>query len=338
MKSDPASIPLRCTLCPKRPNFSDVSHLLTHISSKSHLSHRFKAELRSHTEREAQEAIRLYDDWYERHGIRGLLAERMAAKDQKKTGKRGRPSYTDTVVSWPMGNMKSGRGKRNGQKRETDLSQGKLRPVPKRSDSIKAEPEDFTAATPAIAHWSSNSHSAIHSHNAHHGYFDNSGYQTPILKRTLSEYSIGTPDNMSHPKYRRWPSETETTGSAPTSELRMDSPAVEEDDDLSKLKGVRYPGMGLFDAASEQARRRRNQRKDESVLKQMEQTSADIEPTEYIWTEDGRFERTRDIYATPSVDGSPVGPPLDIVAHCIARSHYPLPLHSPAPSTSRRTC
>src|SRR5689334_3547891 len=90
MKTDPASIPLKCTLCPRRPNFSDVSHLLTHISSKSHLSHRFKTELRSHTEREAQETIRQYEDWYERYGIRGLLADRMAAKDQKKTNKRGR--------------------------------------------------------------------------------------------------------------------------------------------------------------------------------------------------------------------------------------------------------
>jgi hypothetical protein len=81
----------------------------------------------------------------------------------------------------------------------------------------------------------------------------------------------------------------------------------DEDGDLSKLKGIRYPGMGLFDAASEQARRRRNQRKDESVLRLMKQTSAVIEPTEYIWTEDGTFERTRDIYATPSIEGSPVG-------------------------------
>lgn len=98
VKVEPLSIPLKCTLCPRKPNFSDVSHLLTHISSKSHLSHRFKAELRSHKEREAQEAIRQYDDWYERHGIRALLAERMIAKEQKKTGKRGRPLNT-TVSS-----------------------------------------------------------------------------------------------------------------------------------------------------------------------------------------------------------------------------------------------
>ncbi|KAK0655703.1 hypothetical protein B0T16DRAFT_315685 [Cercophora newfieldiana] len=278
MKSDPATIPLRCTLCPKRPNFSDVSHLLTHISSKSHLSHRFKAELMSHSEREAQEAIRLYDDWYERHGIRGLLAERMAAKEQKKTGKRGRPSH--------------------------HMEPSKFRAVSKRTEAIKAEPEDFTGATPAIARWSANSHSSIRNHNAHHGYFDSSGYQTPVLKRSLSEYSMGTPDNMANSKYRRWPSETETTESAPASEIRMASP-VDDEGDLSKLKGVRYPGMGLFDAASEQARRRRNQRKDESVLRLMEKTSSIIEPTEYIWTDAGVFERTRDIYATPSLEGSP---------------------------------
>jgi hypothetical protein len=187
------------------------------------------------------------------------------------------------------------------------VPQNKFRTAPKRNDAIKAEPEEFAAATPAIAHSSTNAQSsAIRTHNSHHNYLDSSGYQTPVLKRSLSDYSASTPDNMAHSaKYRRWPSETETTESVPASEIRMVSP--DEDADLSKLKGIRYPGMGLFDAASEQARRRRNQRKDESVLRLMKQTSAVIEPIECIWTEDGTFERTRDIYATPSIEGSPVG-------------------------------
>jgi hypothetical protein len=109
---------------------------------------------------------------------------------------------------------------------------------------------------------------------------------------------------LPHLKYRRWPSETETE-SAPASDLVCDEP--DEDEDLGKLKGIRYPGMGLFDSANEQAKRRRNQRKDESVLRLMEQTSETIEPTEYIWNEIGDFQRTRDIYATPSIEGSPVG-------------------------------
>jgi hypothetical protein len=88
VKNDTVEIPLKCVLCPKRPSFSDVSHLLTHISSKSHLSHRFKTEIRSQKETEARDILEQYDDWYERYGIKQLLAERMAAKDQKKTTKR----------------------------------------------------------------------------------------------------------------------------------------------------------------------------------------------------------------------------------------------------------
>lgn len=92
MTTDPSSIPLRCTLCPKKPNFSDLSHLLTHISSKSHLAHRFKAELKARDDRVALEQVRQYDHWCDRYGINALLAERMAAKEQKRTGRRGRNS------------------------------------------------------------------------------------------------------------------------------------------------------------------------------------------------------------------------------------------------------
>ena len=98
LKSDPSAIPLKCTLCPKRPNFSDVSHLLTHISSKSHLSHRFKTELKALSEPECQERVRVYEEWYERHGIRALLAERMSTKDQKPAAKRGRPAQTQVSL------------------------------------------------------------------------------------------------------------------------------------------------------------------------------------------------------------------------------------------------
>ena len=91
--SPPASIPLKCILCPRKPNFSDVSHLLTHISSKSHLAHRFKLELRAHSERDAQSILDQFEDWYQRYGIRALLAERMLSKEQKKS-KKAKPQVT----------------------------------------------------------------------------------------------------------------------------------------------------------------------------------------------------------------------------------------------------
>jgi hypothetical protein len=84
------SIPLQCLLCPKKPSFSDVSHLLTHISSKSHLSNRFRAEIRSNKEKDARETLCQFDEWYTRYGIQDLLADRMSAKDRKSAPKRTR--------------------------------------------------------------------------------------------------------------------------------------------------------------------------------------------------------------------------------------------------------
>jgi len=117
---------------------------------------------------------------------------------------------------------------------------------------------------------------------------------------------------MMRPKYQRWPSETETTGSLIQSEVASEiTEYAEEENDNSKLKGVRYPGMGLFDSASEIQKRKRNQRKDESVLRHMEETSSCIEPTEFVWSEQGDFQRTRYIYDSPSIEGSPVRTGLD---------------------------
>ncbi|KAK4157841.1 hypothetical protein C8A00DRAFT_29227 [Chaetomidium leptoderma] len=274
---DPTSIPLQCTLCPKKPNFSDLSHLLTHISSKSHLAHRFKAELKARDNRSALEDVRQYDTWCERYGINALLAERMAAKEQKKLGRRGRPSKT--VSNRP--------GAAAGYQ-----------------DVVKPDPDEYYDPLPATAHWS-----AIPGdfQDEHHGHFDNSSYPPPNLKRSRSDHSVpSTPENETRPKYhRRWPSETDTTDSIPVFDPRSESTEFDDENDASKLKGVRYPGMGLFDSADEIQKRMRNQRKDDSVLRNMEETSSGIEPNEFVWTEAGEFRRVRDIYATPSIEGSP---------------------------------
>jgi hypothetical protein len=83
--------------------------------------------------------------------------------------------------------------------------------------------------------------------------------------------------------------------------------AAEEDPDKSKLKGVFWPGMDIFDSATPEQKRKRNQRKDVSVVKNMEEFAACVEPTECIWSEDIiELQRTRDIYATPTPVGTPV--------------------------------
>ncbi|EAQ92836.1 hypothetical protein CHGG_01071 [Chaetomium globosum CBS 148.51] len=278
VRSDPNSIPLRCSLCPKKPSFSDLSHLLTHISSKSHLAHRFKAELKARDDRVALDEVRQYDNWCEQYGINALLAERMAAKEQKKTGRRGRQSVAASTKSDAT----------------TNIDQ----------DLVKPDPDEYIDSLAAAGHWAA---LPGHFQDAHHGHFDSPSYPTPFLKRSRSDHSVpSTPENDTRAKYyRRWPSETETADSVPVSDLPSESTEFDDENDASKLKGVRYPGMGLFDSADEIQKRMRNQRKDDSVLKQMEETSSGIVPNEFIWAEDGEFQRVRDIYASPSIEGSP---------------------------------
>jgi hypothetical protein len=63
----------------------------------------------------------------------------------------------------------------------------------------------------------------------------------------------------------------------------------------TKLKGVYWPGMDIFDSATPEMRRKRNQKKDHSVVEQLELNSQDVEATELIFTPQGSFKRQRRI-------------------------------------------
>lgn len=82
-------IPLHCNICPKKPNFSDVSHLLTHIASKGHLSNYYKVKVRSSQEVSSRLLIDAYDRWYAEWDVEELMSERMNQKDKRRT--RARP-------------------------------------------------------------------------------------------------------------------------------------------------------------------------------------------------------------------------------------------------------
>lgn len=83
-----ASIPLLCNICPKEPEFSDISHLLTHVASKGHLSQYHKAQIRSRQDASIREKLTIYDRWYERYQIEKLLSQRMIAKESRETTSR----------------------------------------------------------------------------------------------------------------------------------------------------------------------------------------------------------------------------------------------------------
>lgn len=83
-----SSIPLVCLLCPNTPKFSDTSHLLTHVSSKSHLAAQFK--LQHSGKSEDQRTLDRYKLWSDSNGVDKLVASRIAAKELKKPAKRQR--------------------------------------------------------------------------------------------------------------------------------------------------------------------------------------------------------------------------------------------------------
>jgi hypothetical protein len=85
-----------------------------------------------------------------------------------------------------------------------------------------------------------------------------------------------------------------------------------------KLKGIYWPGMDLFDSATPEMKRMRNQRKDGTVLEQMMATSTVVEPVEFVYHADGELRNTRDIFDPPSIENSPV---------CL---HTPFKLNPPA--------
>lgn len=84
-----ADIPLHCNICPKEPDFSDLSHLLTHINSKAHLAHHKNTELRASLDDVTAKAKQdEYQQWYDNHQVQKMLSQRLAAKNSKDSTSR----------------------------------------------------------------------------------------------------------------------------------------------------------------------------------------------------------------------------------------------------------
>ena len=79
---------LGCSICPRQQTFSDISHLLTHVSSKGHLAHYHRLTVKSHQEIAAGVQLANYNQWYQENGLAQLLSERMLMKEAKKANKR----------------------------------------------------------------------------------------------------------------------------------------------------------------------------------------------------------------------------------------------------------
>ena len=129
---------------------------------------------------------------------------------------------------------------------------------------------------PHLQYWSPESRASSRS-------FTNPGYETS------SEYS----DPSERPRRRYQYTADDTCAiEDETAEAADDTMAVSES---TKLKGVYWPGMDIFDSATPEMRRKRNQKKDHSVVEQLELNSQDVEATELVFTPHGSFKRQRRI-------------------------------------------
>ncbi|OAA53957.1 hypothetical protein SPI_09164 [Niveomyces insectorum RCEF 264] len=138
-------------------------------------------------------------------------------------------------------------------------------------------------------------------------------YSTPFTQRHQSAY-IFQDEVISNDTGMRHHGFVSNVNSAQTAAASdMDSSLsigfTEDEGQANKLKGTIWPGMDLFDSATPDQKRKRNQRKDGAMIEQLKSTSEAVTATETVWNPEEGIHRVRDIYDSPSVEGSPPSTP-----------------------------
>ncbi|KAJ8059157.1 hypothetical protein OCU04_012131 [Sclerotinia nivalis] len=284
MSKNHTNIPLHCSICPKNPQFSDVSHLLTHTSSKAHLSNYFKLKIRAASELTAKVQLDNFEDWYDNYDLERLLSERLASKDQKKAAKDRKVRNSKSMP----GAAKIKKESDNMHDSEANLAPMFRAPVPRMhlwptTTNTNMNNNTSTSNSDMGSEWD---HSAV--------------YATPTSRRQIPGYTL-----------QKTPSAVGTASIAtnlttPLKEEGADAEILEKLSDSAKLKGVFWPGMDLFDSATAEMKRMRNQRKDGSILELMMAASAEVQPTEISYHPDGAFRTSRNIFGPLSTETSPV--------------------------------
>lgn len=115
---------------------------------------------------------------------------------------------------------------------------------------------------------------------------------TPAVESKYESYEEDASPSRTYELRRR----TATARMVPT-KPEEDDDADDDDDDkhseCTRLKGVFWPGMDIFDSATPEMKRKRNQKKDTSVIEQLEVNSLEVEATEQIWSPAGTLQRSK---------------------------------------------
>ncbi|KAF2669720.1 hypothetical protein BT63DRAFT_267650 [Microthyrium microscopicum] len=325
-----ASMPLQCLICPDSKKFSDVSHLLTHIGSKGHLSNYYRKKVRSAAHDDDRADVAAYDQWYNNWDVDKLMAERMSLKDKKKSAR-------DKAATAHNNLRQASKKARQSHRRASGNSSSSYRPSPAPSHydprldgsaSIKHEPRDQQMP---IGQMDFSRHPGQNSHNYPlrpsglgrgpqypmmgspyddsaygRGYNGNGLYQnTGHHNGYMDSVNSNSPFNPAH-QMSRSPKYEDSDDDLPEgdSSIEISTPGD------PKLKGIIYDGMSLFDSATPSARRRRNQKKDAATLQRLEDNSLEVEPTECVWTPRGSLKKAKEISGFPT-SSSPLRSPAE---------------------------
>ncbi|KPI45847.1 uncharacterized protein AB675_524 [Cyphellophora attinorum] len=241
---------LTCKICVKKPKFSDVSHLLTHVGSKGHLAQLHKLQVKSHQDIAPAIELAEYNQWFQEHGLGQLLSERLQNKEQKQA-RRGVKNEAAVKaehdsedpfsfpVQQPARRRGPGRPKKSAQRKTSVVS--------------AAESSVYTSAV--------------------------TDYPLTPLRHSSPQLYTDAP--VSSPPFKIDPALGDAAGGKANTN--------------TKLKGKIWPGMALFDAASPEEARKRNQKKDASVVKRMERLSQLVEPAEVTYSAEWSPRKNRHI-------------------------------------------
>ncbi len=342
------SIPLLCNICPKQPEFSDISHLLTHVASKGHLAQELKAKVRGRQDASVREKLDAYDRWYEKHQIEKLLSQRLILKESKATttttsNRAKRPIHAPSADS--AENVKPRRKRVKSSDRVPQAS-----PVKSEEPPIDPQLSWFPLSSPSPflglpEQAGLQQHDQAFNHRYHIPRMceeqDAAVTRRPATASTPSKIPSGQkalqdpgPDMDSEndyfntfirsPTMTAYPDPSEIPdlhfGFSPPPNIehvvergnRIPDPKRRNFDKTELiqppvLKGVKWPGMSIFDSASLEAQRLRNQKKHGSILEQMEHNSVVVEQTERIYWPDGSLKQER--FITGNVESSPLKEP-----------------------------
>ncbi|KAL2757394.1 hypothetical protein ACRALDRAFT_1067996 [Sodiomyces alcalophilus JCM 7366] len=261
-KAAPSTVPLFCSACPHRPTFSDLSHLLTHLGSRGHTKFEFDARVKASTKTDptAMKIIDEYDVWFKENNISKMLADRMNDKEKKRQARE-----------------------------EGEVAKRKR--GPSQTTSSKKRKANDTDVKREVGEGAAFRQSPAGEQLGFHGHgFDFNGSPT-----NSSSFGLGSSSMSLQPMPYFEDDPAFEDARSPELCFLSDNES-EPGNERMKLKGVFWPGMDMFDSATPENKRKRNQRKDSSVVTRMMRESSAIQPTLMVCDKNLTIERTRDIY------------------------------------------